>query len=169
MKRSGFKQKLYKPMKRTRLRVKGDNSTALIKEDIQALVRLIVTYRDGGCILRKKRNCSHEAKVENKKVVSDTVIQADHLITRANGATFADTRLIVCICRGCHMWKKYHEKEYNDLVRTVLPKEVVKLWDRADLDHRAHKTHKMDWVLEKVVLEKELAMHESNGTKTINQ
>jgi hypothetical protein len=34
--------------------------------------------------------------------------QADHLTTRANSATYADTRLIVCACKGAHGWKKWH-------------------------------------------------------------
>ncbi len=149
-------------MKRTKLRVKGDNDTALIKQDIQDLVRLIVTHRDGGCVLRRKRRCGAEAYVEDGKVICDTVIQADHLVTRANSASFADTRLIVCLCKGCHAWKHWNEKEYDELVKTVLHKDVIKLWDRVQADRHAHKTHKMDWVLEKLALEKELKMYESN-------
>ncbi len=149
-------------MKRTRLRVKGDNNTALIKQDIQDLVRLIVTYRDRGCVLRKKRRCGAEATVKDRKVISETVIQADHLVTRANSATFADPRLIVCLCRGCHGWKHWNEKEYDELMKTVLHKDVVKLWERAEADRHAHKTYKVDWVLEKIVLEQTLTMYESN-------
>jgi hypothetical protein len=49
-----------------------------------------------------------------------TIHQADHLITRANSATYADTRLIVCACKGHHGWKKWHQKEYEALVRTLI-------------------------------------------------
>src|SRR5260221_540382 len=117
MKRGTFKQKIRKPMKRTKLKVVGDNDTATLKQEIQDLVRLIVTYRDGGCAIRNFRHCGGEAHVSfckehnTVKIFSNNVIQADHLITRANSATYADTRLIVCICSGCHLWKKYHEIE----------------------------------------------------------
>ncbi len=144
-------------MKRTKLRLKSFSTSAQLKDDIQYLVRLIVTIRDGGCILRNKRHCGATAHVEDNKVISDTVIQADHLVTRANSATFADPRLIVCLCRGCHGWKHWNEKAYDALIRTVLTPETIKLWDRVEQEHQAHKTHKMDWVLEKLVLERQLA------------
>jgi len=143
-------------MKRTKLRIKGISTTSQLKDDIQYLVRLIVTMRDGGCILRSIRGCGAIASVLDDKVVSDTVIQADHLITRANSATYADTRLIVCLCKGCHGWKHWHEKEYDALVKTIFHKERIELWDRCQAEVHAHKTHKMDWSMEKLALEKEL-------------
>ncbi len=147
MKRSGFKWKARKPLKRTRIRVKGDNSTALIKERIQETARLLVTYRDGGCVLRDIRHCGGSASVEDGEVISEpgVVIQADHLVTRANSASFADIRVIVCLCKNCHGWKHYHEKEYEALVKTVLSKETITLWDRVEADRQAHRTYKMDW------------------------
>lgn len=142
-------------MKRTKLRVKSHSTSAQLKDDIQALVRLIVTIRDGGCILRNKR-CHMQARVEDNKVISDTVIQADHLITRANSATFADTRLIVCLCRGCHAWKHWNETEYNELIKTILPEERIELWDKMEKARRGGMTYKADWVMEKLALEREL-------------
>jgi hypothetical protein len=67
-------------VKRTPLAQKGTSDTALIKDDIQYWVRKIVMLRDRGCILRKHRHCGAGA-----------ILQADHLITRANSATYADT------------------------------------------------------------------------------
>lgn len=134
------------------MRRKSKTKTAIIKDDIQGLVRQIVMKRDKGCILRHIRHCGGE--------IGETVIQADHLITRANSATYADTRLIVCICRACHGWKHWHEKEYDATVRKVLSPEIVKLWDRCEADHQAHKTYKMDWVMEKLALEKELKTYD---------
>ncbi len=97
---------------------------------IQALVREIVIKRDGGCILRNKRRCGGD--------VGFAVLQADHLITRANSATFADTRLIVCVCRSCHAWKSLgsnnRKAEYDTLVKTILPADRVALWERCERD-----------------------------------
>lgn len=131
-------------MKRTRLKVAGDNDTATLKKEIQSLVREIVMKRDGTCILRKYRHCN------------DPVMQADHLITRANSATFADTRLIVCLCRTCHGWKHWHEKEYEELVKSIIPKETLRLWNQAEKFRHAHKTYKPDWKMEILALKKEL-------------
>lgn len=148
MKRTGFKKKATVPLKRTRIRVAGKSTTAEDKKEIQRLVREIVMKRDGGCVLRKLRNCGGE--------IGQAVIQADHLITRGNSATFADTRLIVCLCRNCHGWKHYHEKEYEALVRTILPKQRIQLWDRCEEARQAHRTHKADWKIEILALKQEL-------------
>lgn len=131
-------------MKRTKIRVKGISTTAQLRDDIQALVREIVMKRDGGCILRKIRNCN------------DPVKQADHLITRSNSATFADTRLIVCLCRSCHGWKHWNENEYNNLVRQLLSKERVELWDACEKERQAHKSYKADWSMMVLALTQEL-------------
>lgn len=149
MKRTGFKWKPRKPLKRTRIRVKGISTVAQIKDDIQDWLRAIVMKRDQGCILRMYR-CGNELDM------SGVVFQADHLVTRANSATYADTRLVVCVCKGCHAWKKWHKEEYDDLLREILPKERVKLWDKCEKDSW-RPTHKVsyDWNLELTALKQE--------------
>ena len=125
--------------------MKGTSETSVLKDEIQKLLRQIVILRDGGCILRKVRPNHGE------------VLQADHLITRANSATYADHRLVVCVCRNCHGWKKWHEREYNALVKTILPKKIVELWDKCELDSwRPTRKGAYDWKLEILALKKEL-------------
>ena len=104
--------------------------------------------RDKGCILRNLRHCGGTLDTEG------VVIQADHLITRANSATYADSRLVVCICKGCHGWKHWHEKEYDLLIKTILPKKTIELWDKCQLE--SWRPSKMDWSSELVALEQEL-------------
>ena len=145
-------------MKRTRLKVVGDNDTAAKKREIQRLVREIVILRDGSCILRGLRFCGGDADAE-------VVLQADHLITRANSATFADTRLIVCVCKGCHAWKNWNKEAYDKLVKTVLDKKTIQLWDKCEEERYSHKTWKPDWSLALVLLEKELAQYENKKKK----
>ena len=152
LKRTGFKQKPRKPLKRTKLRVVGVSTVAQLKKEIQSLVREIVMIRDKGCVLRSKRHCGGDLDT------TGVVIQADHLITRANSATFADTRLIVCVCRGCHMWKKYNANMYDALIRDVISKERIKLWERCEESRYTYKSAgAYDWKLSIVALEKELA------------
>ena len=66
-------------------------------------MREIVIKRDGGCILRDIQGVS---QCNGYRKDGKLILQADHLITRANSATYADTRLIVCVCKGHHGWKK---------------------------------------------------------------
>lgn len=154
MKRTGFKFKPRKPLKRTKIRVVGHSTVSEDKRTIQELVRAIVIKRDGGCILRNVRRCGGDAE--------GTVWQGDHLITRSNSATYADTRLIVCVCRPCHFWKKYHKEEYDGLIRQILTKERVLLWQRCEADSwKPRRVTSYDWKMEIVMLKKELQKYEN--------
>lgn len=128
------------------MRQSGKSEVSKLKREIQRLVREIVIRRDGGCVLNKIRHCE------------DSVLQADHLITRANSATYDDTRLIVCLCRTCHGWKHWHEREYNALVKTILDPKIVALWDQCEKDSW-RPTHRIsaDWSISIVALKQELA------------
>lgn len=154
-------------MKRARLRVAGVSDTATKKQTIQDLLRFIGVARDKGCVLRNLRHCGGDAKfiytLGFPTIQSQAVIQYDHLITRANSATFADSRLGVCICKPCHLWKKYHEKEYEKLIKSILPKERVVLWERCEEDRQAHRTWKPDWSLAIVLLRRELECYEKRN------
>lgn len=135
-------------MKRSLLNVEGQSDTATIKRNIQALLRQIVIKRDGGCILRKKRWCN------------DPVLQADHLITRANSATYGDSRLVVCVCRSCHAWKSLgsnrNKAQYDALVKTILSTDRVKLWEACELDSwRPTRNYTSDWKAIEVALRAE--------------
>ena len=155
LKRSGFKKRPVKPMKRTPLRRKSKSKTSTQKDDIQAYVREIVILRDGGCVLRGK--LGHQCSGCRKD--GELILQADHLIERSNSATYADTRLIVCVCKGLHCWKhfkKSNHDEYNRMIKSVLSKERISLWERCEKDDQSHKTKKMDWAMELVALKQEL-------------
>lgn len=140
------------PLKRkTKLRVKGKSETSEIKRDIQALLREIVIIRDGGCILR---NFPETGKCGGRRKDGELILQAEHLHTRANSASYADHRLVVCLCKRHHIfWKPQHADEYYQIVKYHIGKERTELLERVQNDH---KPHKMDWKLEKVALEQEL-------------
>jgi glycogen synthase len=137
---------MFTQMKRTKLNVRGTGEVSVLKDDIQKLLREIVIARDGGCILRRLRNCD------------DEVLQADHLITRANSATYVDSRLVVCLCRACHGgFKKWHKEQYDAMVKTLLPEHRVELWEKCEKERWIPQiTTAHDWKLSKVLLEKEL-------------
>ena len=140
--------------RRVPLAKKGKSEAALLKEDIQAMVRAIVIARDGGCILQDGN--TPRCNGYNKK--GELILQADHLITRANSATYADTRLIVCVCKGHHGWKNWHKNEYDAAVREILPPDRLALWEKAE--KMSWKPAKMNWKLELAALKQELAAYE---------
>ena len=137
------------------MRSVGKSETTRLKQEIQKLVRAIVIIRDGGCILR---DCKEAPRCAGFNKKGELILQADHLITRSNSATYDDTRLIVCVCKGHHGWKHWHQKQYEDVVRSLLPEERVVLWDDAEKDSWKP-THRVsaDWRMSIVVLCEELA------------
>ena len=134
-------------MRKTKLNIKGHSTTTQKKDEIQYLVRAIVIIRDDGCIFKKERGhiCTGFAKDGH------LILQADHLLSRANSATFAETRLIVCVCKGIHGWKstnsELRKSEYDKRVKKLISKERVILWEKCEEDMHAHKTWKPDWSL----------------------
>jgi hypothetical protein len=171
MKRSGFKRKApgFRVAKgigwsrgpltrRTKLRVVGHSEISETKRRIQDLLLAVVKRRDGGCILRLLpwHTCNGFANDGH------LILQADHLITRGNAATYADSRLVVCVCMGAHGWKSVggnlRKAQYDAIVKTLLPSDRVALWEACEADSwRPHRTSAMDWKLQEVALQKELA------------
>lgn len=160
MKRTGFKQKKTVPMKRSRLRVVGKSTSTELKKEIQALLRQIVIKRDGGCFLRnyKPKITSQYVNCGGYRNDGELILQAEHLHTRSNASSFSDTRLVVCVCQRHHIYyKPQHSAEYNELAREFIGKKNAQLWDRIKEDRMAHK---VDLVLEKLALEKELKSYD---------
>jgi BolA family transcriptional regulator, general stress-responsive regulator len=123
------------------------------KTIFQHWVRKIVIPRDKGCILRRHRHCGGEAGysfLEGGIIgkVLGLVFQTDHLITRVNSATYADTRPIVCLCQPCHGWKHCHKEEYDALVKTILPPDRLKPWEECErASWKPVRTTLYDWKL----------------------
>jgi hypothetical protein len=129
-------------------------------------VRAIVIARDGGCILDPMRATSLYFKSARSLGLNPLgvppcngyakdghlILQADHLLSRGNSAAYADTRLIVCLCKGHHGWKSVgsnlRKKEYDAIVRQLLSPDRVTLWDRCEQDSwRPKRTGAYDWGL----------------------
>jgi hypothetical protein len=171
MKRSGFKKKIYtpeefrelmskkhahisfgrKPIRRSALKVVGDNPTEVLKTEIQAILRELVTLRDGGCWLRFYPQAGKCGGYTNDGTL---ILQAEHLHTRANAASFSDSRLVVCICKRHHIyWKPQHSAEYNGLAELFIGPDRTTLWKRVREDY---KSHKVDLKIELLGLKQEL-------------
>lgn len=167
MRRTAFKPR-SRPMKRKgRLHIKGHSTVSQLKKEIQALLREIVILRDGGCILRHMLNAQTVPRsalnlppCNGYRKDGELILQADHLITRSHAATYADSRLVVCVCKGHHGWKSVgsnlRKKQYDDIVRQLISPERVALWDRCEADHGTTHKGSYDWRMDIVALKQEL-------------
>lgn len=139
-------------MKRTKLRVKGHSEMSEIKQEIQDELNTLVKLRDGGCILRhwpETGSCGSRPTKDGHLIQ-----QAEHLHTRANGASYADSRLVVCLCERHHIfYKPQYSDRYYEIVRQIIGPERSALLDRVKADRSPHK---MDWRLELLGLKNEV-------------
>lgn len=134
-------KKSQRPLKRSKMRLVGVSNASVLKREIQALVRAIVIKRDGGCLLRGHGNCTE-------------ILQGEHLITRANSATYGDTRNVICLCTYHHLFfKRQYSQLYWEMVEQKLG-PVRWAWYKMARDDRT--PHKMDWKLVKIALTQEL-------------
>lgn len=132
-----------KPMKRTRLRKESKDDVPQCKKRIQALLRAIAIKRDGGCVLR---HYGEAGQCGGYRQDGELVLQADHLITRSNTASFADMRNIVCLCKRHHgFWKKQHPLEFMDIIRRHVGEERYQWLREVIADKKPHRTSLYDW------------------------
>lgn len=170
MKRTGFKPKPRKPLKRTRIKRKSRTENAITKDDIQTYLREIVMIRDGGCVLREVQG----TEIAGVKIPmcngyrndGELILQADHLISRGNSATYADERLVVCVCKGHHGWKSVgsnlRKAQYDEVLKVILPEDRVELWRVCEADKTTHRMGLYDWKLAKTALSQTLERLKEN-------
>lgn len=143
-------------LKRTPLRRKSKSDTALIKDEIQRVLREIVMLRDGGCVFRHYENeiTPQYRHCGGYRKDGELILQAEHLHTRSNMASFADSRLVVCICKLHHIfYKPQHGDEYYRIVKKHIGGERAKLLQAVQDDW---KPHKVDLKMELIALNQEL-------------
>ena len=149
-----------KKVKRYSLARVSSSPTATAKRDIQEYVRQIVILRDGGCIYRGVKGlppCNGYAGEDNH-----LVLQADHLISRGKNIGFADTRLIVCVCKGHHTAKTFdHSGVYEPIARELIGKTRAELWDKVKADGGNYPMGYSDWLICIAALKQELSALEA--------
>lgn len=142
-------------LKRTPLAKKSKSPSAVLKDDIQALLRKIVIKRDGGCVLRNRKecgNCGWNDKNDN------LILQAEHLVTRGSSNYFGDLRNIVCLCVFHHtIFKPQYSFKYWNAIEQVIGKDRWNWFKRAEADNRPYK---VDMKLVKLDLENTLKKYE---------
>lgn len=154
MKRGGPLERRTPLRSKTRLRVFGHSDTADIKERIQALLRAIVIARDGGCLLR---NSPETGACGGYRKDGELIKQAEHLHTRASSSSFADTRLVICLCQRHHIfYKAQYPDDYYRIVRQLIGPERSALLTRVQEDRSPHRYFLSDWRMMEIVLQREL-------------
>lgn len=163
MKRTALKRKT--PLKSggflrrgTALRARGSSDVSETKERIQALLRDTVIITDGGCILRFYSEAGPCGGYTN---AGDLILQAEHLVTRANSVSYGDLRNLVCLCRDHHLkFKPQHGRIYWELIERYVGPERWAWIKSVEADERAHKPHRFtlyDWQKIEMFLRTKLA------------
>ena len=122
----------------------------------QALLRDTVIKREERLYLPQFPSASLRNVAATPKT-GHLILQA---ISRANSATYADGRLVVCVCKAHRGWKSLvsnrNKKQYVEIVRELLPPERVMLWDACEGDSwRPHRAFAADWKLAEAALKAE--------------
>ena len=145
MKRSFLKRRTPLRKSGASKRPKSDQDTVShCKARIQALLREIVMIRDGGCVLRQFPEEAGACGGYRKD--GQLILQAEHLVTRANSISYGDLRNIVCLCQRHHgFFKPQHSRLYWELIEHIVG---YKTWDwikAVEKDKRPHRTTLWDW------------------------
>lgn len=124
-----------KPRKKT-------STASSLKKKIQAKLRSNVIERDGGCILRLYT----ETGLCGGYSASGLILQAEHLVGRANSASYADMDNIVCLCLNHHFYfKKRHGALYWQVVRKHIGERRWKKVQEWEKDKTPHHFVTGDW------------------------
>lgn len=144
MKRTALKRRTPLRRKAVALAAHSDSGSSVVKERIQALLRDIVIKRDGGCILR---HFEEAGACGGRRNDGELILQAEHLVTRANSLSFADLRNIVCLCRHHHGdWKPQHSRLYWELIERYIGPERWAWIKVVEADKKAYRFFESDWL-----------------------
>lgn len=161
MKRSGPLPRRTPLRSKTCIRVAGHSDTAEIKDRIQALLRAIVIARDGGCLLRNSPETGQCGGYRND---GQHILQAEHIHTRANASSFADARLVICLCKRHHIfYKPQYPDDYYRIVRQLIGPERSALLTRVQEDRSPHRYFLSDWKIMEMALARELRLCQPNA------
>lgn len=142
MKRSGFLKR------RTPLKKQSDSSVSKLKRDIQAKLRQRAIERDGSCVIGQYQHWLPFQYQECGPHRNDgeLILQAEHLVGRANSASYADMDNIILLCMRHHFFfKKQHGALYWELVRKHIGEARWAKVQQYELDHFPHHFVKQDW------------------------
>ena len=121
-----------------------------LKKKIQAKLREKAIERDKTCVVGQHPSSLPPQWLRCGRYRKDgqMVVQAEHLVTRANSASFADMDNIILLCSNHHgYFKPQHGWLYWEIVRFHIGEKrwnKIKKWE---LDHTPHHMVTADWRL----------------------
>lgn len=115
--KKGNPRKEKKP--RRTIRQYGHSNVAECKKRIQALLREICLLRDKECVFTGVPGFTCNGYRKD----GELILQADHMETRGNPRTYAESRVVVLVCKGHHSWKTSNKERYDRLVREKIGEE----------------------------------------------
>lgn len=140
-----------KPMKRTRLKMRGTSDSSVLKDEIQALLRQIVIKRDKKCLLSHYPETGACGPRRND---GELIYQAEHLNGRSHMISFADSRNVVLLCQRHHIyWKPQNSRRYWEIIEEMIGPTRWDYFKKVEADRKAYK---IDLKLAKVALLQEL-------------
>ena len=157
LKRTAFKKGATIGLKRTPLARKSKSEATALRDEIQAILRQLGLIRDGGCVLRhypEAGDCGGYRKD------GELILQAEHLHTRSNNATFAEMKNIVILCKRHHFFFK---PQYGMLYWILIRKHIGEArWNWLESARQDKRPYKIDFKLIKLGLEQDLRNAEKN-------
>lgn len=157
MKSGGF-LKRKSPLKRnTTIRIKAHSTTTEQRDEVQRLLREICIKRDKTCLLSfypETGLCGPQKKDGH------LVLQAEHLNSRQNSISFADSRNVVLLCQRHHIyWKPQHSKRYWEIIEEVIGPNRWEWLEEVQDFAASHRTYKLDYKLAIIALKQELSSY----------
>lgn len=148
-------------MKRSFLNQTGKSDVAKTKVRLQKILRETVILRDEGCVLEEYPEANECGGYTQDGIL---ILQAEHLITRANTISFADIRNIVCLCVYHHRtWKPQHSMLYWELIEEIIGEERWKWIKEVEADKKPHPMGLDGWIKLEMALTQELKQLKANS------
>lgn len=119
-----------------------------LKKEIQARLRELAIERDGTCVVSKYQHLLPHAHLHcgPRRKDGQLVLQAEHLVGRANSASYADMDNIVLLCMRHHFYfKQQHGALYWEIIRGHIGEyrwNKVQSWEQ---DKTPHHMVTADW------------------------
>lgn len=135
-------------MRKTSLNKKGKSPTTKAKNRIQAALRRKAIARDGGCVMRHYQSQLPHQYLDCGPYRTDgeIVLQAEHLVTRADSRSYADMDNIVCLCMRHHFYfKKQHGAIYWHIIRQHIGEERWEKVQAWEADRSPHRVYLKEW------------------------
>lgn len=123
-------------------------SVSKVKKDIQAKLRERAIERDKTCVVGQNPSLlpSNWLQCAPFRKDGELVLQAEHLVGRANSASYADMDNIVLLCQRHHF---YFKTQHPALYWNIIQKHIGKRrWDKIqalEADHRPHHFVSSEW------------------------